>query len=244
LTERSVGRLDIFADPQALAHALAQLFTDVAGCALSERGAFWVALAGGATPLAAYALLAQKPLRDEICWKDVFIYFGDERCVEPTDPRSNYRSALQTFLDQVPIPQKNVHRMRGELPPQEAATSYARMMREDLGERPRFDLMMLGMGKDGHTASLFPGTDPTTDDAQLVRTTYSQETGTDRLTVTPRVINAARTVAIAAAGTEKASALAKARKGEYNPTGCPVQIVAPTEGELIWLVDKSAAGML
>ncbi|HEY5257708.1 MAG TPA: 6-phosphogluconolactonase [Candidatus Baltobacteraceae bacterium] len=242
--QRNVGRIDVFSDPAHIARALADLFSNCAQTALGDRGAFYVALAGGSTPRAAYELLAAQPLVDAISWSDVFVYFGDERCVFPDDPRSNYRMAQDAFLSTVPIPPKNVHRMPGELPPKDGAGQYAQAIRADLGDMPQFDLVMLGIGKDGHTASLFPGTDPTTDDAALVRATYSEETGTDRLSITPRVINNARTVVICAEGIEKAPAVAAAREGDYDPTKTPVQIVSPINGELIWLLDRLAAGML
>lgn len=244
MTPRNRGRLTVLADATQIARGLGDLFLNRAKSAIRERGAFCVSLAGGSTPRAAYELLAKEPLRDEVTWNDVFVFFGDERCVAPDDPRSNYRTARDAFLESIPIPAHNVHRMRGELPPQEGAADYAQTIRQNLGDSPRFDLVMLGIGKDGHTASLFPGTDPMTDDAQLVRATYSQETGTDRLSITPCVINNARTVVITAEGTEKAKAIATAREGDYNPTATPIQIVAPTDGELIWLIDHLAAGML
>ena len=244
MNQRNPGGIEILAGSVAVARALADLFSNCAQDAICERGAFYVALAGGSTPKAAYELLAQDPLIDEISWSDVYVFFGDERCVREDDPRSNYRTAHDAFLATVPIPSHNVHRMHGELPPTDGAAQYAKTIREDLGDTPRFDLVMLGIGTDGHTASLFPGVDPLTDDAQLVRATYSQETGTDRLSLTPAVINNARTVVVSAEGTTKAKAVAAAREGSYDPTTTPIQIVNPTDGELIWLVDHLAAGML
>lgn len=244
MTERNLGRLDVFPNADRLATALADLFVNEAETAQTERGAFYVALAGGTTPTAAYALLAMEPYVDRISWDDIFVYFGDERCVEPTDPLSNYKNAVDALLSHVPIPANNIHRMRGEIDPLEAATGYAKVLREDLGEYLCFDLLMLGLGKDGHTASLFPGTDPLTETDRLVRPTYSKETETNRLTITPTIINAARTVVIATEGPTKADAVAIAREGAYNPTACPAQIVDPAGGNLLWLMDELAAGML
>lgn len=244
MTERNLGRLDVFATTEELATALADLFVNEAETAQTERGSFYVALAGGTTPSAAYALLAREPYVDRISWDDIFVYFGDERCVSPQDPLSNYRTALDTLLSHVPIPENNIHRMKGELNPLEAATEYAKILRDDLGEYLCFDLLMLGLGKDGHTASLFPGTDPLTDTDRLVRTTYSKETQTDRLTITPKIINSARTVVIATDGPTKSTAVAIAREGAFDPTACPAQIVNPTDGDLLWLMDELAAGML
>ncbi len=244
MTERNLGRLDVFPNAAELANALADLFVNEAETAQTERGAFYVALAGGTTPTAAYALLATEPYVDRISWDDIFVYFGDERCVEPSDPLSNYKTALDALLSRVPIPARNVHRMRGEIDPLEAAAEYAKILRDDLGEYLCFDLLMLGLGKDGHTASLFPGTDPLTDTDRLVRPTYSKETQTDRLTITPKIINDARTVVIATEGPTKSDAVAMTREGVYNPTACPAQIVDPARGNLLWLMDELAAGML
>lgn len=238
------GRVQIFADPEAVAHALADLFVNVGQAATADRGCFRVALSGGNTPRAAYGLLAQEPRRDALSWSDVFVYFGDERCVPPDDEQSNYLMAEKAFLADVPIPAPNVHRIRGEIDPAAAAADYATILRTDLGEPPRFDLVLLGLGPDGHTASLFPGTSPLTDDAALVRAVYAESQGMWRVTITPELINAARTVAFAVDGSEKAAILGAVLEGEYDPTKYPAQIVAPESGGLTWLVDALAAGQL
>jgi 6-phosphogluconolactonase len=212
--------------------------------AQAERGSFHVALSGGSTPRAAYMLLGEEPLREELSWSDVFVYFGDERCVPPNDELSNYRMAQRTFLDVVGIPHANVHRIRGEADPGQAANEYASILRTDLGNAPVFDLMMLGLGPDGHTASLFPGTPPDTDDAALVRAVYSQSQMMWRVTMTPQVINLARTIVFAVEGAEKAPILAAVYDGPIDPVKYPAQIVRPVSGQLIWLVDELAAGML
>ncbi len=236
--------LRVYRDPQALARALAELFVATGRMATAERGSFHVALSGGNTPRAAYELLAQEPLRDELSWSDVFVYFGDERCVPPDDEQSNYLMARHTFLDAVGIPQANVHRIRGELDPGHAANEYASILRTDLGNAPQFDLVLLGLGPDGHTASLFPGTPPDTDDDSLVRAVYAQSQMMWRVTMTPKVINLARTVAFAVEGPEKAQVFAAVYEGPRDPVKYPAQIVEPSSGQLIWLVDELAAGML
>ena len=236
--------VQIFETPGALAEALADFFVNNAISSVTERGGFYVALAGGTTPKAAYELLALEPRALQVNWKDVYIYFGDERCVPPDDEQSNYRMAKTALLDQVPIPPHNIHRMRGEGDPSHAAAEYVRYLQEDLGTLPRFDLIMLGMGPDGHTASLFPGTSPETDDAQLVRAPYVPKFETHRLTLTPSVINNARAVVIATEGAAKADALAAVLNGPRDPVTYPIQIVAPTDGHLTWLVDRAAAANL
>jgi 6-phosphogluconolactonase len=244
VSERNCGELRIYATPQELEEALADLFLTDAREAIQRRGSFFVALAGGRTPQAAYALLAGAGRRDAIDWQRVFIYFGDERCVPPESDESNYKMALDALLSKVPVPTQNVHRMHGEDEPARAARAYAQMLVETMGEAPRFDLILLGMGADGHTASLFPEMDPNDGDDELVRAVYVEKLGAYRLTLTPRVINNARHVAIALVGSEKAPALRDVREGPYDPIAHPVQIVSPHEGTLTWIVDKAAASML
>lgn len=238
------GRLQVYRDPDALAQGLADIFISIGTNALSDRGTFAVALSGGNTPRAAYQLLGQEPRRNELSWSDVFIYFGDERCVPPDDEQSNYRMAQKAFLDAAAIPAANIHRIRGEIDPEQAAREYASTIRADLGEPPRFDLVLLGLGPDGHTASLFPGTPPDTDDAALVRAVYAQSQGMWRVTITPQLINASRAVVFAVEGADKATILATVYEGPRDPTKYPAQIVAPSSGQLTWLVDELAAGIL
>jgi 6-phosphogluconolactonase len=238
------GEMQIFRGPAALARALADLFVSVGRMAMADRGAFHVALSGGNTPRAAYELLAQEPWRDELSWSDVFIYFGDERCVPPDDDQSNYLMAKRAFLDAVGIPRGNVHRIAGEVDPGHAANEYASLLRTVFGNAPRLDLILLGLGPDGHTASLFPGTPPDTDDDSLVRAVYAQSQMMWRVTMTPMVINLGHTVAFAVEGADKADILAAVYQGPVDPVKYPAQIVEPVSGRLIWLVDEMAAGML
>jgi len=238
------GDVKIFSNPQTLAEAVADLFIDVGQTAMCDRGVFRVALSGGNTPRRAYELLAEEPRRLAIPWKDVFVYFGDERCVPPDDEQSNYRMARKAFLDKVPIPPANVHRIRGEADPGVAANNYASIIRTDLADPPRLDLVLLGLGPDGHTASLFPGSPPDLHDSVLVRAVFAQSQGMWRVTMTPKLINLGRTVAFAVEGAEKADILAKVLQGPVDPTALPAQIVNPTSGRLLWLVDDLAAGML
>lgn len=226
--------------PEALAAALADTFVRYANEAVDARGHFDVALSGGTTPKAAYALLAQAPRRSQIPWNAVRVFFGDERCVPPADADSNYRMASQAFLDAAGVAPENVHRMRGEDDPRQAALDYADLLVTLLGESPRFDLVLLGMGPDGHTASLFPGLDPRTDQEQLVRAVWVQKMQTHRLTLTPAVINAARHVVIAAEGAAKAAMLQTVLTQAPDFIAHPVQCIAPAGGTLEWLVDRAA----
>lgn len=237
-------RLVVVADEAALDRAVAEHFVAAAGQAIAGRGSFAVALSGGTTPKAVYALLAVEPFRSAVDWAQVRFFFGDERCVPPDDEQSNYRMARLAFLDAVPIPPANVHRMRGEIDPAEAARDYAAILRTDLGDEPSLDLTLLGLGPDGHTASLFPGSPPDTDNDALVRAVYADSRAMWRITITPKVINASRTVAFAVEGVEKAAILEAVLEGPRDPVALPSQIVAPSPGRLLWLADVAAAGTL
>jgi len=238
------GEIKVYPNAETVAAALADLFIDVGQTALADRGVFRVALSGGSTPRRAYELLAQEPRSLAIPWKDVYIYFGDERCVPPEDEQSNFRMASKAFLDKVPIPHANVHRIRGEADPGVAANNYASIIRSDLADPQHLDLVLLGLGPDGHTASLFPGSPPDLHDSVLVRAVYAESQAMWRVTMTPKLLNLGRTVAFAVEGAEKADILAKVLEGPVDATKYPAQIVHPASGRLLWLVDELAAGTL
>jgi len=244
MIERNLGDLQVFENAGEVAAALADAFVDDARAAIEQHGAFFVALAGGTTPKNAYRLLAQDPRRSQVDWNHVFVYFGDERCVPPESDESNFKMASDAFLRDVRIAPDHVHRMQGENDPLQGARDYAELLIQTMGDLPRFDLVMLGMGTDGHTASLFPGTDPLADNDRLVRAPYVEKLSAHRITFTPLVINNARHVIIAAEGLPKAPALYAVREGPYEPQIHPIQIVAPTSGRLTWLVDRDAAAEL
>lgn len=244
MIDRNLGDLEIFETPADLAAAVADAFAADARDAIVRSGAFFVALAGGTTPKAAYSLLAKEPLRSQVDWNHVFVYFGDERPVPPDNDESNYKMAMDAFLRGVTVPPAHVHRIHGEDDPQQAAREYAQLLIETMGDLPRFDLVMLGMGADGHTASLFPGTSPLIDNDRLVRAPFVEKLGTHRITMTPLAINNARHVIIATEGLSKAPALYAVREGPYDPTIHPIQIVAPSNGRLSWFVDRAAAAQL
>lgn len=244
MSARDPGELLVFATPETVAEAVADAFVRDAREAIATRGTFYVALAGGTTPKAAYRLLAQEPRKNAIDWANVQIFFGDERCVAPDNDESNYKMACDAMLNAVGVPPANVHRMRGEIEPQAAAEEYAALLRERLGEHLRLDLIMLGMGADGHTASLFPGTDPHQDEDRLVRAPYVEKMQTHRITLTPKILNSARHIIVATEGLTKAPALYAVRKGPYDPELHPIQVLAPTDGTLTWYVDRAAAAEL
>jgi 6-phosphogluconolactonase len=240
---RSVD-LYVFADSAALAQAAADHVVEVLATALAQRGIAHVALAGGSTPRAVNALLAAPPRRTAIDWNSVVFWFGDERCVPPDDDESNYRMNRLTLLDPLGIPSSRVHRMRGEDDPSAAAADYDAVLQRELGLQPRLDLIQLGMGPDGHTASLFPGTTGSIDPFKHCLAHYVPKLDRWRITLTPRTINAARHVMITAGGAEKADALRAVLQGPHEPDVYPAQLVHPTGGELRWLVDAAAASKL
>ena len=162
----------------------------------------------------------------------------------PTSAESNAGMAQAALFDHVPVPPAHIYRMRGEDPPDAAALAYAQLLVRELGPEPVFDLVLLGMGPDGHTASLFPGTDAVGETQRLVAAPYVAKFQTHRLTLTPPIINAARRIVISVAGSEKAPALAGAITGPFQPKTYPVQVIRPVHGTVVWLVDRAAAALL
>jgi 6-phosphogluconolactonase len=241
IRDDAAGTIFIYPTAAEVAKTLADFFIQHAEDAIEARGRFVVALAGGSTPKATYTLFTQAPYCDAIDWDAVEFFFGDERCVPPDNEQSNYKMAHDTFLAPMNISDDQVHRMRGEDDPQQAALAYRRDLAETLGDDPSFDLVMLGMGPDGHTASLFPGQDPLTEDEERVRAVYASEKNQWRLTLTPSVLNATRALAFAVTGAEKHAALTAVREGPRNPTKYPAQIISPpNESTFVWLVDEAA----
>jgi len=237
---------------EKLSWEAAEEFVRQARKAVRTREAFTVALAGGSTPKALYALLAAESgtsFRARVPWERTHFFWGDERHVAPDHPDSNYRMANEAMLSRVPIPPKNVHRIRAENPDAgRAAAEYAEELRQFFqpaaGQFPRFDLILLGMGPDGHTASLFPGTAAVREQDALVAAPWVEKFRTYRITLTPPVLNNAACVIFLVSGEEKAETLWAVLDGEYQPERLPAQVVRPTHGRLLWLVDRAAARLL
>jgi len=225
----------------SLARAAAEHFFTLATAAIAARGQFVVALSGGSTPRVTYVLLASDEFAARVDWSRVHVFWGDERCVPPDHPDSNYRMAREALLDEIPIPTENVHRIRGEWPPDQAATAYQAELEAVLGAGGRFDLILLGMGADGHTASLFPGTAAMHEQTRWVVAHYVDKLSMWRITLTPVVINAAAHVTFIVSGAGKAERLREVLDGPHQPDVLPAQIVRPTDGRLLWLVDAAAA---
>jgi len=240
--------VEIHASPEELAQAAAALFAERASAAVSARGRFSAALSGGRTPAAYYALLAKPPFASQIPWERVHLFWGDERCVPPDHGDSNYRLARERLIDHVPVPPANVHRIHGEMDPVEAAARYEGELREFFGQHgqpcPAFDAVFLGLGEDGHTASLFPGSPAIRESVRQVSAQYVDAQKGWRITLTPPAINAARLVVFIAAGKSKAAVLRDVLEGPFLPEVRPAQAVRPLRGELRWLLDRDAAQLL
>lgn len=235
--------LRVYEDKKRLAEAAASDFADKATNSIDSSGRFVVALAGGSTPKVAYELLGTE-YADEVDWNNVHVFFGDERSVPPDDDDSNYRTAREALLDHVPV--GSVHRMKGELLPDEAAMLYEEELREffgTLGTPPEFDLIQLGIGDDGHTASLFPNTPALTVTDRWVAQNPVPKLETVRITLTLPVINSAKAVSFLVAGEGKAEALKEILEGDADPQDYPAKFVQPA-GELTWMVNRAAAGRL
>ena len=236
----------ICGDPKEVSTRAAELFVELAGEAVSTSGRFAAALSGGSTPRALYALLATDQFRQRVPWSRVHLFWGDERCVPPDHADSNYRMAREALLAKVPIPTENIHRMPAEQKDHRlAADAYEEALRVffalQAGELPRFDLILLGMGEDGHTASLFPGTVALAETERLVVAVYVEKLDTHRLTLTVPVINHAAHVVFLVTGKSKAPVLREVLEGERQPQRNPIQLICPVEGKLLLIVDREAA---
>lgn len=238
-------RLQVHADAGAMIRAAADAFVAKAQAALAAHGRFSVALAGGGTPKPLYELLATAPYRDRLDWSRIEVFFGDERCVPPDSPRSNYRMAHEALLSEVPLPPANVHRLRGEDEPALAALACEQELQAAFRcTWPRFDLVLLGIGDNGHTASLFPGCACLREHERAVCAQYVESQHEWRLTLTLPVINGAAAVWLLADGAGKAAVLSQVLAGPWQPDVLPMQSVAPAQGEYVWWLDQAAAARL
>lgn len=245
LTERSGARAAIYPAAHAASAAVAESFADRAIQAVSERGRFSVALTGGSGPVRAYRLLGEEPLRSRIPWEGAHLFWGDERCVPPGHARSNFRMANEAFISRVPIPPANVHRMRGELGAEAGAAAYAGELAAFFGPGvPRFDLIHLGVGPDGHVASLFPFTDALRERERPVTTNLHLPLGEPRITLTLPVLNAATRIELPVMGADKAAIVWAVLRGPIDPYRFPAQFVRPSEGEMVWMMDAGAVGRM
>ncbi|MHC4092822.1 MAG: 6-phosphogluconolactonase [Planctomycetota bacterium] len=242
--------INIFDGPEQVAEAAAELFVQRATETGESGGRLNVALSGGSTPNRLFRTLAGDPYRDRIDWRTVHFFWGDERTVPPDHADSNYRGADQALLAKVDVPAENVHRIEAELgDPEQAASRYEAELRRhfelDQGELPRFDLAFLGMGADGHTASLFPGTRALEERRRLAVAVWVEKLAANRVTLTCPVFNNAACIVFLVTGQEKAETLSEVLvEGTVGSPSYPVRMIRPVNGETLWYVDKAAGRLL
>jgi 6-phosphogluconolactonase len=231
---------------EALSREAASRFQRLATQSIAAGGRFSVALSGGSTPRALYRLLGEPPFRGAIDWTRVHLFWGDERFVPADHPDSNYRLACEEFIGKVPIPSENVHPIPTQSgDPQTAASQYEETLRRFFAApRPRFDLVLLGLGADGHTASLFPESPALDERERLVVAVHVVKLDVWRITLTPPALCSARLAVFLVSGSDKAPILRETLEGPHDPRRLPAQLVRPEEGEVVWLLDEAAAGLL
>jgi 6-phosphogluconolactonase len=237
----------VWPTPAEVAAGAAELFVSAASAAEEAHGVARIAVSGGTTPKAMFALLADRSAPYFACvpWAKLHLFWVDERCVPPDNDESNYKMTYEAMLSKVPLPPRQIHRMQGELDPEVAASQYEAALRAEFGpDDPVFDLVLLGMGDDGHTASLFPHTQALHETQRLVVANHVPQKDTWRITLTWPVINRARQVAFLIEGAGKAQVLGEVLLGAYDPESKPSQLIRPDNGELTFLLDAAAAAKL
>jgi 6-phosphogluconolactonase len=246
-----MANVKISPDADYLAKAAAEHFIEISELSIKNNGLFTVVLSGGSTPQSLYSLLASEPYSERIDWHHTHFFWGDERCVPPDHPDSNYLKARAAMLDNVPIPEQNIHRIPAEKKPEQAAEEYeehmlqffSSLLAEEERTNARFDLVLLGMGEDGHTASLFPGTAAVHEQARWVAAHYVDKLAAWRITLTPAILNRAANIIFLVSGPGKSWTLQKVIYGSYQPERFPSQVIRPENGTLLWLVDEPAAAL-
>jgi 6-phosphogluconolactonase len=238
-------QLHIYKDADELSSEVAAW---IAGCiadTLKKSDRFTIALSGGSTPQRLHKILAASPYKEQIDWTKLHIFWGDERDVPFEDTRNNAKMAYDTLLDFVPVPPSQIHVMRTDIPAEESAAEYEKILHAYFGDSGKtFDLVLLGMGDDGHTLSLFPGTEVVHEEKAWTKAFFLKAQDMSRITLTKTVVNRAARVAFLTTGGGKAHALNEVLKGDYNPDLYPSQEIKPLNGELHWFVDKAAAAQL
>ena len=235
----------VYSDIEQLSLAAASLLADKICQAVQSRGRCNIVLAGGETPQLTYRLLSEKPYCNTIPWQQVHVYWGDERCVSPFDKLSNQYTARQSLLNHILIPAENIHPIVYEGSPKGAAENYEKLLRSTFGSQmPQFDLILLGLGDDGHTASLFPNTDVLSIQEDWVSHVYIKEQNMHRVTLTFPVLNQAKFIAFLITGDKKAHIVQKVVEGTLDDKSLPAQFIKPVNGELYWLIGRDAARLL
>lgn len=237
--------INIFPTPGALSETAARHIIELAKYYIQNNGRFTVALSGGSTPERLFKLLTQSPYVEQMPWQNTYFFWGDERCVPLDDERNNAYQAIKLLFSKINIPAANIFRIPTNLPPQAAAAQYEQTIKDFFGNsRPRFDLMLLGMGDDGHTASLFPGTEILHETKHLVKDIYIEKLDMQRITMTAPLINQSHHIIFLVTGSGKAETLKTVLQGEFQPELYPAQLIQPEDGTLLCMVDEAAAALL
>lgn len=237
--------INVYPSFESMSRAAAALFVQESKKAITANGRFSVCLSGGGTPKRTYEYLAQTPFRDQIVWSKIHVFWGDERCVPASDGRSNQRMTRDAWLDHVPIPADHIHAVRGELDPKEGALDYEEVLKSYFGDAdPGFDLALLGLGENGHTASLWPNNKVLQERKRWAIEVYVPEQDLWRVTLTAPVLNKAAVVAFLVSGEGKAGVLRDVVEGPPNSNDLPAQLIIPSSGKLFWYIDRDAASRL
>jgi 6-phosphogluconolactonase len=237
--------LHVFKNPDELSHAAAKWIADNITAALQHQDRFTIALSGGSTPKALHKILAASPYKEQIDWSKLHFFWGDERDVPFQDDRNNAKMAYDTLLNFVPTPPYHIHVMRTDISPEESAAEYEKILHFYFDQTATsFDLVLLGMGDDGHTLSLFPGTAAVNEEKAWAIAYFLKAQDMYRITLTKTIVNRAARIAFLTTGTNKAHALKEVLQGAYNPDLYPSQEIKPVKGELHWFVDETAASEL
>ena len=240
-----LNNVRVFQGEEDLAEATAKYIIELANHTVDGSGRFVISLSGGHTPEHLFTLLSKPPFCDQMPWDKTFVFWGDERCVPSTDEQNNAHMAKSLLLDHVSVPLEHIYAIPVELSPEETAKNYEQTIKNFFGDDPpRFDLILLGLGENGHTASLFPGTDVLTDSADLVKEVYVSEQKMFRITMTAKLINEAHNIVFLVAGEGKADILNTVLIASYEPDKYPAQLIKPVDGSLYWFIDTKAATLL
>jgi len=244
--DRSRPRVEVLPDLEALSRRAAEIFVAVSKNSIARKKRFAVAISGGSTPRRMYTLLGSLGYRERVEWPRVHFFWADERCVPKEDEASNFKSAFDALLSKIDLPEKNIHRVKGEEPPDKAASDYEKEIRRFFGESeiPVFDLIFLGIGEDGHTASLFPGSKSIEETVRLAIPVYLEKPGKNRVTLTLPVLNHAGEVLFLAAGSSKAAVVSEILEDGEKKKRFPAGLVHPAPEKMTWLIDQEAAGKL
>jgi 6-phosphogluconolactonase len=244
--EKSNARIEVLSDLETVSLRAASIFVSASRNSIAKKKRFAVAISGGSTPRRLYTLLGSDAYRHRVDWQYVHFFWADERCVPKEDEASNFRTAFDTFLSKIALPDRNIHRIKGEETPDKAAKDYEEEIRRSFGEseRPGFDLIILGVGEDGHTASLFPGSKSLEETVRLAIPVYLGEPRKNRITLTLPVLNNADQILFLVAGPSKASVLSEILGEKEKRKWFPAGLVRPARGNMTWLIDQEAAAKL